>query len=705
MDPSTTIAPDAPSTPRRRAWRALRISALGLVATLLLVWLALYITRGRFLKHPFERITASLLHRDLKVRGDFQLYFDPLDIKFLAQGITIANPAWATRPNLFAAGQIDTRIAPLSLIWGRKRLHFLDLAKGAVDLEWDAAHAHNTWTFGDDTGGKPLVLPLVNRALVARTMLRYRDPRLRLTADLSFEPIRSQGTTITDAIRFTGAGVVRDTPFTLTGAFLSPNATVARGKNALHLTADAAHNIVDVSGTLPGLTDIEGVPLAVKARGRNAAELLAIIGVAIPRTRAYTARATLVKTGEKYAFTHLAGTFGASDLSGDFTIRTVKPRLKIDAALTTRALDIVDAAPFIGYNPDTVAAKGAIAAAAETGAGPARVLPDANLRVEAIRNFDAEAHWTVGMVRSRNVPISHIDLTVSLADRLLKLSPLTFSMARGNVAADIVMDERRAPMRTDYDIRLAPTPMGRLLAGYGVDEAGTSGIVKGRIRLTGDGDTLHQSLASSRGRIAFTMPEGSFWTRNVQISELDIGTFVQKMFQGKLKEPVHINCGLIGFTVRHGVAAADPILIDTTKNVMIGRGGFGFGTEAIDMAFRADAKKISLFSAQSPIGIGGSFAKPAINPISPELVERAGAGAALGLVGTPLAAVLAFVDVGDAKAAQCGPVLAGATATAQRTISGKPRDDVGHGTTAKAEDGRRAPGEGKAQRTRFLGIF
>ncbi|WP_093223453.1 AsmA family protein [Sphingomonas sp. NFR15] len=699
----------APRPPRRRlgrGWRIARNIVIGVLAAIFLVWLVLYITKGRFLKHPFERITAGLIERDVTVRGDFQLYFDPFTIKFLAEGMRISNPKWATRPDLFEAGRIDTRIAPLSLIWGRKRLHFLDLTQGAIDLEWDASHTRNSWTFGEKkTDAKPLVLPIVQRALVAQTRLRYRDPRMRLTADLSFEPIRSRGTSITQSIRFTGTGVVRDTPFTLSGALLSPNDTVRRGKNELRLTANAAHNVIDVSGTLPGLTDIEGVPLDVKARGRNAAELLGIIGVVIPRTRTYTARAQLVKTGEEYAFTHMVGRFGASDLSGRFTIRNIKPRLKIDAALTTRSLDIVDAAPFIGYNPDTVAAKGAVAAAAETGAAPARVLPDANLRVDAIRNFDADAHWTVGVVRSRNVPISHIDLTVSLVDRLLKLSPLTFSMARGNVAADIVMDERRAPMHTDYDIRLAPTPMGKLLAGYGVAEAGTTGVVKGRIQLAGVGDTLHDSLSNARGRIAFIMPEGTFWTRNVQIAELDIGTFAQKMFQGKLKEPVHINCGLIGFTVRNGVAAADPILIDTTKNVMLGRGGFSFRNEAIDMAFRADGKKFSLFSGQSPVGIQGSFAKPAINPISGDLIARAGAGIGLGVVGTPLAAVLAFVDVGDAKGAKCGPVLAGAPAAAQRTASGKPRDDVGNGTTAKSESGKAAPGEKRAQRKKFLGIF
>jgi uncharacterized protein involved in outer membrane biogenesis len=219
------------------------------------------------------------------------------------------------------------------------------------------------------------------------------------------------------------------------------------------------------------------------------------------------------------------------------------------------------------------------------------------------------------------------------------------------------------------------------------------------------GDSIHDSLATAHGRMAFVMPQGSLWTRNVQLSELDLGTFVQKMFQNQLKEPVRMNCGLIGFTVRNGVGAADPILIDTAKNVIVGRGGFSFRTEAIDLAIRADGKKFSLFSGQSPVGINGYFAKPGMDVISPQLIGRAGAALGLAILATPPAALLAFVDVGDAKGAACGPVLAGATASAQRTKGGKPRDDVGHGTTATAENGKKSSGERKDQRKKFLGIF
>jgi hypothetical protein len=91
--------------------------------------------------------------------------------------------------------------------------------------------------------------------------------------------------------------------------------------------------------------------------------------------------------------------------------------------------------------------------------------------------------------------------------------------------------------------------------------------------------------------------------------------------------------------------------------------------------------------------------------ISPELLARAGGGVGLGVVASPLAAILAFIDVGDAKSAACGPILAGAHAQAMRTTKGKPRDDVGNGTTAKSESGKESTADRKKQKKKFLGIF
>lgn len=703
-EPATTASPRRPrkSDSPIAAAVALLATVIGLIV---LAWTVLYVTKGRFLKSTFENIASKQAGREIRVAGDFQLYFNPINIKFLAEGMTIANPAWATSRNFFDAKLIDTNIATIPLIFGNRRANWLNLIDGNVDLEWDATGRRNTWTFGDpNVKGEPLELPVIRRASLVQSDLRYRDPKMQLNADIAFRTIEARDTRLASEIGFSGTGTARGNPFTISGALESPNATLAGGENRLRFHAEGAKTVMDVSGTLPGVTEFEGSRLRMDVRGADMADLFDLMGVALPETRRYRVTSALTKAGKEWRFTGLRGRFGDSDVAGKLTVAMIEPRLKLTAEIATRKLDIIDAAPFIGYNPDAVAARGGAAAVQRVNGTP-RVLPDAKLRVDELGNFDAVLHWTVRTVRAKSLPISNIDLTLALDDRLLKLSPLTFDMARGHVSSDISINARTRIVVTDYDIRLSPTPMGVLLAGWGVEQSGTTGTVKARIQMRGEGDSLRKSMASSDGRIAVILPKGSFWTRNIQLSELDIGTFVQKMFEGKLKKPVQINCGLIGFTVRDGIAAADPILIDTQKSVMLGRGGFSFKNESIDLAFRADSKKFSLFAGQSPVGINGYFAEPGYDVISPELLSRAGAGLGLAVVASPLAAVIAFVDVGDAKSAACGPILGGATAKAQRTTKGAPRDDVGRGTTAKAEDGKASREERGTQRKKFLGIF
>jgi uncharacterized protein involved in outer membrane biogenesis len=279
-------------------------------------------------------------------------------------------------------------------------------------------------------------------------------------------------------------------------------------------------------------------------------------------------------------------------------------------------------------------------------------------------------------------------VTLTLDHSLLRLHPARANLAGGTLTADLLLDGRRSPPLVEYDLRLSPTPMGKLLARFGVAESGTTGTLAGRIRMSGHGASVSQSLATSNGRIVAIIPAGTLWERNIKLSELNLGTFVQKMFQKKLKAPVQINCGLVAFTVRGGMAAADPILIDTQKSVITGNGGFSFRDEALDISLRAKSKTFSLFSLQSPVGVNGYLAAPGIQPISKQLITRLGVAAAAGVVLGPFAPFAAFVDLGNAKAAACGSVLAGATAAGQRTAKGDRRQDVGKPAAVMLKKGK-----------------
>ena len=697
-------SPGASPAIQRGRPSALRIAGrilTGLLVALFVSWLVLYLTEGRFLKASFERIASRSLDREVKVGGDFQLYFDPLTIKFVAERMAVANPAWR-KGDFFRADRIDARIATLPLITGERRVQWLDMSGARLDLAWDRTRQRNTFTFGDPTKPKPnFELPDIVRAQIIRTSVDYADPLMQLATHFHVETIKANDTRFADDVNFTGEGTLRAKPFTLSGRMLSPNATAAGGENRLTLLARSGSTSLDVSGTLPGATILEGAKLKLDARGPNLSNLLDFLGVAIPETRTYHVRSDLTKTQGVYKLTAITGRFGNSDLGGSATFALPDNRLKIDADLHTRRLDIVDAGPFLGYSADRLA-KGQVATFA---AGHPRLIPDAPIRIEAIKLYEADVKYHVAALSGVRTPISKIALTLSLDHSLLKLAPLTLDLAGGKIWSNVTIDARRPAVFTTYDIRLSQTPLARLLGQSGVVESGATGSIRGRVQMTGTGDSLRKSLASSNGRIAIVIPQGTFWQRNAQLAELDVGVYLEKLLAGELKQPVKVNCGLVAFTVRNGVAAADPILIDTQKNIIVGRGGFSFRTEALDFAVRAHGKTFSLFSGQSPIGVKGIFAKPALDVISPQLMARAGVGLGLGVIASPFAVILAFVDMGDAKAAQCGPVLAGSHATAQRDTKGRLLNGVGHGTTAKSGESSPASGARRDRHKKLLGIF
>src|SRR3546814_14232955 len=81
-DSETVIQMPPPGSPRpqRPVLRYLLYAIGGIIAAIVLVWAVLYITKGRFLKDPVERIASRLTGRTVNVEGDFQRYFNPIDI-------------------------------------------------------------------------------------------------------------------------------------------------------------------------------------------------------------------------------------------------------------------------------------------------------------------------------------------------------------------------------------------------------------------------------------------------------------------------------------------------------------------------------------------------------------------------------------------------------------------------------------------------
>lgn len=410
--------------PRRDPVRTGLHTLLSILATLIgllvFAYAVLWITKGRFLKPYFERIASHQAHRAVRVEGDFQLYLNP-NVHFLAQGLSVANPAWAAHPQLFTGRIIEFELFTLRLIFGERRFRYLTVDGGDAALEWNKAR-QNTWTFGPDTGS-PTKVPVIERLGVTDTRLTYADPALALKLGVRVGDIAGAQSKVDGAIGFDGKGTAQGQPFALTGKLLAPNATIAGGRNPIVLAVTTGDSPLDVSGTLPGATVLEGADLKVHAKGKDANTLLALLAVQALTTRRYDLHADLTKTGIEWRFTRIHGGFGDSDLAGRLTLSLPGNRLLVTGDLVSKKLDILDVGPWIGYDPVAIDAhKGVI----RTVAGTPRIIPYASLASQSLNVFDARVRYRATNIRTGSLPLSHLDMGVNLDHRLLKLQPLDF---------------------------------------------------------------------------------------------------------------------------------------------------------------------------------------------------------------------------------------------------------------------------------------
>lgn len=655
MNPDMSQPAPPPARTLRR--RRLLIGLAALIAVLAGLYIYQYVTRGRFWQGTFEDYASERAGRPVRVAGNFELYLAP-GIRFRADALTVGNPEWAEKGQFFAARRIALDAPLLKALFGQLTIADFTLDGGRLALQ-RRPDGSNNWTFG----GGPLELPDVIRAAVTDSRLEIIDAPSNTRFELTVGTIAATATggvqRIAGPLVFGGKGTTHGAPFTLSGQLTTPNEAAAGGRIGLDLAGSIARTRITLAGTLPSMTRIDGADLRISARGRNLQEPGALFGIILPATRPYTLAANLTKVDRELRLTRLTGRIGSTDIAGTLTgimAETATGRFRLDGTLTSNVLDIKDVGPLVGYDPERLeAGKGIVV----TVAGRPRLLPDAPLAIEAIGKFDARIDYRARKVRTGKLPFDNFHLGLDLDDRLLSLTPLAFDIAGGRLTARIAINARTPPVQTDYDVRITKVPLGKLLTGFKVEDAGTTVTMRGRVQLRGTGDSVRASLASANGRIALFFPKGTLWVRNTELAELDLQNYLTALISKKLKEPRSINCGIAAFTVTKGRAIADPIVFDTNKTVFRGSGGFSFADESLAMALEGDSKQFSLFSAQSPIGLRGYFAEPRINVISGELLTRLGAGLALGIVATPLAAVAAFVDLGDAKDQDCTSILAG----------------------------------------------
>jgi uncharacterized protein involved in outer membrane biogenesis len=615
----------------------------------LLILIALW--DWNWFKGPVERAVQAKTGREFHIHGDLDVDLGRVTT-VRGDGLTFANATWARQPQMATAdrAEIDLRVWPL--LRGQVRIPEIRLVRPDVLLETapDKDQPGN-WDFLGPSDGDP---PVLQRLLVDDGRLQFRDAAGKTDVLVSLDSGKPRDKDSGPPLLVKGKGRWQGNPFSLEGNTESPLELTNTGHPfRIHLDGRAGSTHAIASGTLTNPFQLRVFDLELMLSGQDMEDLYPLIGVAMPSTPPYRLKGRLKRDNAVWRYENFTGTAGDSDLGGTAQIDVSGERPFLKADLVSKRLDFDDLAGFIGAPPKTGAGESANAeqkAKAAALAASAKVLPETPYDLSKLRAMDADVRWKAQRINSPTLPLDDMDAHLKLNDGLLRLEPLNFGVAGGDIRSTIRMDARKQAISTQLQATIRKVQLGKLFPDAKLAEQASGGI-SGDINLTGQGNSVAAMLGSSDGAVALGIGRGHVGNLIMELAGLDVAESVKFLFTGDKQIP--LRCAWGDFAVDNGVMQSRSLAFDTTDTLILGEGKVDLKQEQLDLLLRPRPKDMSILALRSPLRIGGTFKDPSFRPDFKALGIRGAIALALGSIAPP-AALLATIETGPGEDSNCG---------------------------------------------------
>ena len=626
-------------------------------------------------------------------------------------------------------GRLQVSWSIPAMLKGELLLPYVGLDDSDIDVVRDAKERLN-WSFSSGPAkpsAKPTRLPILGGLHLGKGHLVVNDEvrKLRFTGTVKADQAPKGGAL---SLSLEGEGSINGEPFKLDASGDPLITAESHQPYTVESQITAGRTRVKSTLTINKPFDLGTVVADIDASGDDLADLYYLSGLALPNTAPYTVSGHLQRRGSRLDLTDFKGTLGNSDIHGKLSLETAGDRPMLTADLSTRLLDIKDLGPTLGSrakvtpsslsrqqarhsgqtaeestakaratapkaaktgasaNANTSAAagntfdlQGAQPKSAQTRSAEARdadikaangqtLLPDAKLDLKRVRGMDANVKYHAEGVKTDKMSIREILLDLHLDQGVMTFTPVSFVLPQGKLTSNIRVDASKDVPEVEIDSRLTQVRLSQFKTKDG--EAPIDGTMMGRAILHGRGKSLHEIGATAAGTLSIVVPHGDIRSAFAELLGINAARGLGLLL-AKNEEKTGIRCGVADFKAAGGVFAAQDIVIDTDNVLILGKGQVDLGPESLDLTLNGQPKKPRLFRIKSPIQLSGTLEKPKVSLNAGNTPGQIAIATALGVLATPLAAVLAFIDPGLAKDADCSALLA----EGERQGAAPPKDE------------------------------
>jgi len=623
--------------------RILFIAAGALALALLSIALLMAALERGYFRGPLIRFVSARAARPLDIEGPIELHLFTLHPRATVQRITIGNPTWMP-PGRTA--RLDRLSVTFGLSWIRHSfaLDKLDVADGQLTLVRNDAGLAN-WLWHDPRGPEAKPLPLLRSLSASDIRATLQDEVRHLQFDgtvTAREPETSVGA---KPLRIEGTGELngRAVQFAIDG---DPLSAAEHGKPyGFTFSEQSSGSHLSGRGALPRPFDFRVIDATFDAAGDDLRDLYYLVGVKLVNTGTYKLSGEVARRGASTRFSDLKITTGQSDARATIAVDASGTRPKIMIDVESQHVRLADLGlRAAGREPQSP--------------GTPRLLMSAvAMDPQAWRHDDTVATVRAHRLDVGPIPIQSLAATLTVDHGILTVSPLTGVVLDGRLSGHARMDLTTEAPADSVDITLNDVNLEHYPS---TSAAGPplKGLLHARAAVRGHGRSLHELAASADGTVSAVISRGVVRTSVAELAGLDLGA-IKWLFKHPAPETT-MKCAVSAFEAHGGVLTARTLLVDTDPMLVTGKGTIQMDSEAVDLALQGHAKHPEL-RVHSQVLVRGVLTHPTVGIQPGGAAAQTAAAVALGVLLTPLASILAFVDPGLAKDADCATLTQSTT--------------------------------------------
>ncbi len=179
-----------------------------------------------------------------------------------------------------------------------------------------------------------------------------------------------------------------------------------------------------------------------------------------------------------------------------------------------------------------------------------------------------------------------------------------------------------------------------------VKETGTASL---NVKMNISGEKLNEWLKSAKGTVSLNGGTATLDGRLIDLWGAGVFNFLIPSFDSK-KETV-IECFKLDIDVKDGLVRIDPLILNTKRVLIYGKGTYDLLEEQIDLVLKPSNKNIAIGSLKTDIKISGSISNPTVRPEMIGALKKI-SGIALGTV-IPGFFIFSLADMGISKENPC----------------------------------------------------